>query len=57
MIDVSQCHYQSPGGELLGAKALKLVLMTNQGDDAQEVIIFLRNIQPPSLWDLSIHQP
>ena len=40
MIDVSQCHYQSPGGELLGAKALKLVLMANQGDDAQEVIIF-----------------
>ena len=59
---IYQCHpHQAPDGELLGAKALKLVFITNRGDDAQEVFSVLDSLNVNMIWvDLgaqSLDQP
>ena len=56
-----QCDQQAPDGELLGAKALHLMFITNSGDDAQEVFSGLLSLNVNMIWvDLgakSLDQP
>ena len=56
-----QCDHQAPDGQLLGAKALHLMFITNSGDDAQEVFSGLLSLNVNMIWvDLgaqSLDQP